>query len=102
MIRSRLIVGLLLALCLFQPACIWKLWSKDEPPEERIHDVYGTVESVSKTSLVIRAKRGKLEFALLDSSIKGSDFDAGAYVHVYYKIQGEANVVTMVVEKVDY
>ncbi|GAB4236979.1 MAG: hypothetical protein Kow00109_10670 [Acidobacteriota bacterium] len=82
--------------------CIWKLWSKGPPPEERIYDVYGTVQSITRESLVIVTKNERtMEFAMVDSSIKGSDFGPGAYVHVYYRQVGEKPEVTMVVEKRD-
>lgn len=91
-----------LLLLLGTGGCIWKLWSKGPPPEERIYDVYGTVQSITRDSLVIVTKDQKtLEFAMVDSSIKGSDFGPGAYVHVYYRQVGEKPEVTMVVEKRD-
>ena len=99
---SRLfVVFLLLVIPLLQPACIWKLWTKDKPIEERVFDVYGEVRSVSEKGFMIKTKKGEQTFVLAATSIKGSDFESGAYVHVYYKKLGEENVVTMVVEKVD-
>jgi hypothetical protein len=92
---------LLLLLLLFQPGCFWKLWSKEKPLEERSFDVYGTVETISPHTLVIRTKKGPLEFQMVESSIKGSDFGPGAHVHVYYRIREGQKQVTMVVEKVD-
>ncbi len=92
---------LLLLLLLAQPGCFWKLWSKEKPLEERSFDVYGTVETISPQTLVIRTKKGPIEFQMVDSSIKGSDFGPGAYVHVYYRIREGQKQVTMVVEKVD-
>lgn len=97
----RLASVFLLLLLATQPACIWKLWSKEKPIEERRFDVYGTVESISSQKLVIRTKREQLEFEMVDSSIKGSDFKPGAYVHVYYRIREGSKQVTMVVERVD-
>lgn len=92
---------LLIFLLVSQGGCIWKLWTSDTPPEERIHDVYGTVQTITANSLVIERNGQEQEFAILESSIKGSDFGPGAYVHVYYKIREDAKEVTMVVEKVD-
>lgn len=98
----RHLFGLLLSLAvLLQPACFWKLWSKEKPLEERRFDVYGTVESITPNKLVIQTRRGPLEFDMVDSSIKGSDFKPGAYVHVYYRIQEGNKQVTMVVERVN-
>lgn len=93
------LLGLLIILT-FQAGCFWKLWGKKKPVEEITFDVYGTVETVDQTKLVIQSKKGRLEFVLVDSSIKGSNFETGAYVHVYYKVKGEAKEVTMVVEKI--
>jgi hypothetical protein len=94
---------LLLALCLVfsQPACFWKLWSKKPPLAERTQDVYGTVESVDAHRLIVKTRKGDQEFTMVDSSIKGSEFQSGAYVHVYYKVKDGVRQVTMVVEKVD-
>lgn len=94
-----LIIALLLLQ--FQAACFWKLWSKDEPLENKVFDVYGTVETVTKDKVVIQSKKGDMEFALVDSSIKGGDFGPGALVHVYYKNKGDVKEITMVVEKID-
>lgn len=90
----------LLLLAFFQPACIWRLWTKDKPIELRSFDVYGTVRSVTQDGLVIETKKGEQTFVLGPSSIKGSDFKVGAYVHVYYKKLGGVDVVTMAVEKI--
>lgn len=99
---ARTFLVLVLACSLLGGGCIWKLWSKEPPPEERIYDVYGTVETITKDTLVVNTKKGqRLEFSMLDSSIKGSDFGPGTYVHVYYRqIEGKPEV-TMVVEKRD-
>lgn len=83
-----------------QPACIWKLWQKP-PPEERVHDVTGTVVSVTADELVIERKNGRETFKFVDSSIKGSGFGEGALVRVYYKILDGVKEITMVVEKVN-
>ena len=86
-----------------QPACFWRLWTKEKPIEERTFDVYGTVKSLSADKLVIEPRGMKTEesFVMTDASVKGSDFAAGALVHVYYKInQDKAKVVTLVVEKI--
>ncbi len=98
LIRS---IMLLVVLALLQSGCIWKLWKKDKPGETKTLDVYGTVESIDKSSLVIQAKNQKMSFAMVDSSIKGSDFGPGALVHVYYHDKDGEQEVTMVVEKVN-
>ena len=91
-----------LVLILLQPGCVWKLWSKKPPPEERTVSVYGTVQSVDPSTLLIQTRRGEsLEFAFVDSSIKGSEFGPGAYVHVYYRIKGDSKEITMVVERIN-
>jgi hypothetical protein len=92
---------LLAALALLQSGCIWKLWQKDKPGELKTLDVYGTVESIDQNSLVIQAKDKQMSFAMVDSSIKGSDFGPGALVHVYYHVKDGEQQVTMVVEKVN-
>ncbi|HRR27425.1 MAG TPA: hypothetical protein P5300_12095 [Acidobacteriota bacterium] len=99
---ARILLLLVLACSLLGGGCIWKLWSKGPPPEERIYDVYGTVESITKDTLVIVTRRNqRLEFSMVDSSIKGSDFGPGTYVHVYYRqLEGKPEVA-MVVEKRD-
>ena len=95
MVRSlRLLCLLLLVL---QWGCFWK---NDTPIEDKIFDVYGTVQSISLSELVIQGKNEELTFRFSQSSIKGSDFDPGAYVHVYYKLKGDVKEVTMVVEKI--
>ncbi|MBI4444557.1 MAG: hypothetical protein HY645_01505 [Acidobacteria bacterium] len=98
---TRFFLSLALLLMVTQPACIWKLWSKEKNPEARIYDVYGTVKSVNQDRLVITTTKGDRGFVFTPSSIKGSDFGAGAYVHVYYKLQGGSEVITMVVQKID-
>jgi hypothetical protein len=85
---------------LMQPACFWRLWTKETPIEERTFDVYGEVKSITQEQLVIQTKRGEETFILTTSSIKGSDFGPGATVHVYYRKRGDVNEITMVVEKV--
>ncbi len=96
MVRS-LHLSCLLMLVL-QWGCFWK---KDTPIEEKIFDVYGTVQSISLSELVIQVKNEEITFQMNQSSIKGSDFEQGAYVHVYYKLKVEVKEVTMVVEKID-
>ena len=96
--RVRLV--LLAAVLLIQPSCVWKLWSKGEPKEDRIYDMYGTVESVTQEHLVIRTNRGTRQFVFVPSSIKGDDFTAGSYVHVYFRKKGEVEEITLVVEKI--
>lgn len=99
---SRSLLLVCLCLVLGQSACIWKLWGKKPPLEERTQDIYGTVESIDSHQLIVQTKRGNQEFAMVDSSIKGSDFGPGAYVHVYYKVKDGVQQVTMVVEKVNH
>lgn len=84
-----------------QPGCIWKLWSEPLPLEERIFDLFGTVQAISLDQLTVETEDGEMTFRMVDSSIKGSNFDAGAYVHVYYMMREDLKVVTMVVEKID-
>lgn len=100
MIRRWFLAGLL-ALCLIEPACIWRLWTEGEPIELKIFDVYGNVQSITQEQLVIQTKKGEKTFVIVPSSIKGGDFQVGALVHVYYKKRESENVVTMVVEKID-
>ena len=98
---------LLLVLLAAQPACFLKFWGGSDSDDAeaqakpKIYDVYGTVESVSADSLVIQTKKGKQSFRFGPASIKGSDFGAGAYVHVYFKQVEQVKEVTMVVEKID-
>ena len=95
MVRSLQLSCLLLLV--LQWGCFWK---NDTPIEEKIFDVYGTVQSVSLSELVIQSKNEEITFRISPSSIKGSDFEPGAYVHVYYKIRDDVKEVTMVVEKI--
>ena len=86
-----------LLLLVLQWGCFWK---NDTPIEEKIFDVYGTVQSISVSELVIQGKKEEITFRIRPSSIKGSTFETGAYVHVYYKLKGDVKEVTMVVEKI--
>ncbi len=86
-----------LLLLVLQWGCFWK---NETPIEEKIFDVYGTVQSVSLSELVIQGKNEEIIFRISPSSIKGSDFEPGAYVHVYYKLKDDVKEVTMVVEKI--
>ncbi len=87
-----------LLLLVLQWGCFWK---NDTPIEEKIFDIYGTVQSVSLSELVIQGKKNEeITFRISPSSIKGSDFETGAYVHVYYKLKDDVKEVTMVVEKI--
>lgn len=98
---TRAVLIQLLLLLLLQPACIWRLWKKP-PLEERTFDVYGTVQEISPEELVIQTRKNEqMSFRILPSSIKGSNFEEGAYVHVYYQIREDVMQVTMVVEKID-
>lgn len=99
--RSIILFGFMMLLGIGQSGCIWKLWGEETPLEERTFDIYGTVTAITSESLVITSNQGEMEFAMVDSSIKGGDFEAGAYVHVYYKLVNDTKEVTMVVEKVD-
>lgn len=100
-VRPFVLLFVLMPLASGQSSCIWKLWSEEEPLEERTFDIYGTVKTITAETLVITSDKGEMEFAMVESSIKGSDFGSGAYVHVYYKILDDTQEVTMVVEKVD-
>jgi hypothetical protein len=86
-----------LLLLVLQWGCFWK---NDTPIEEKIFDVYGTVQSISLSELVIQGKNEELTFRVSPSSIKGSALETGAYVHVYYKLRGDVKEVTMVVERI--
>lgn len=100
--KSRSLLIALVFLMTLQPACFLKFWGKDKAPEEVRYDVYGTVKEIDREKLVIESRNGQsLEFKMVESSIKGGDFGAGAYVHVYYTQREEGRVVTMVVEKID-
>ncbi len=102
--RGPLII-LLLTLA-FQPACFLKFWgngdkqAKEKEAKVKIYNIYGTVQEISRESLTIQSKKGPMQFIMTPSSIKGSDFQPDAYVHVYYKQENGQNVVTMVVEKI--
>ena len=105
---NRLRTGLLLCVLLASaPGCFLKFWGKgdqagDSEEKVKVFDIYGTVQSVTRTSLVIQSKKGgPMEFAFVDSSIKGSEFDTGAYVHVFFKQVEGRNEITMVVEKIE-
>ncbi len=95
MVRSLHLSCLLLLV--LQWGCFWK---NDTPIEDRILDVYGTVQSISLSELVIQGKKEEITFRISPSSIKGSALETGAYVHVYYKLRGDVKEVTMVVEKI--
>lgn len=94
--------SLLILFLLVQPGCVWRLWShgNTQKKEEEIHDVYGTVQSVTREQLVVKTDQGEQKFVMTETSIKGSDFGKGAYVHVYYKATDQGKTVTMVVEKI--
>ena len=98
MARSLLVAFLVLLLS--QPGCIWKLWTNDTPMEERVYDVYGTVQSISLDELIIQTDKEELTFRMRPSSIKGGDLEPGTYVHVYYQLRQDVKDVTMVVEKI--
>lgn len=97
----RWLTIVLCIIALSQPGCFWKLWKKDKAPKEKVYDVYGNVAAVQPDEIVISTKKGSTETFTIDAaSIKGGDFEPGAYVHVYYKVREEGKVVTMVVEKI--
>ena len=90
------------ATLIVQPACIWKLWSKGPPIEERQFDIYGQVQSISAKQMIVDTKEGRRTFVIGPASVKGSDtFDPGQVVHVLYKKLDEGDVITLVVKKVD-
>ncbi len=98
----HLCLTLFAAALIAQPACIWKLWSKGPPIEERQFDVYGQVESISAKQLIVDTKQGRRTFLFGPASVKGSDtFDQGQVVHVLYKKLDEGDVITLVVKKVN-
>ncbi len=100
--RHLYLTLLIVAALMVQPACIWKLWSKGPPPEDRQYDIYGTVESISSDQLIVDTKEGRLSFLLGPASVKGSDtYDQGQIVHVLYKKLDGENIVTLVVKKVN-
>ncbi len=98
----RLILMALSLALVVQTGCFWRLWTKPKPIEERTFDVYGTVKSITTEHVVIETSDKKREetFVITDASIKGSEFQPGAQVHVYYKVKGDVKEVTMVVEKI--
>ncbi len=98
MTRSLLLASLLLFVS--QSGCIWKLWTNDTPMEERVSNVYGTVQSISLDELIILANDQELIFRMRPSSMKGGDLEPGTYVHVYYQLREDVKEVTMVVEKI--
>ena len=97
MLRSLILVLILLSTV--QMGCIRKLW-KDTPIEDKVFDVYGTVQLINDAQIVVQTEQGEQPFVMGSASIKGADFDLGAYVHVYYKMKGKLKEVTMVVEKI--
>ena len=100
--RHLYLTLLIVAALMVQPACIWKLWSKGPPPEDRQYDIYGTIESISSDQLIVDTKEGRLSFLLGPASVKGSDtYDQGQIVHVLYKKLDGENIVTLVVKKVN-
>lgn len=100
--RHLCLTLLIAAALIVQPACIWKLWSKGPPIEERQFDVYGQVESINLEQLVVNTKQGRMTFLFGPASVKGSDtFDPGQVVHVMYKQRDEGHIVTLVVKKVN-
>jgi hypothetical protein len=94
-------VILLLLLCLVAlsgPGCIWKLWSKEAPPEDQEFDLYGNVVSVNAQEIVVESRGGNRTFLLDQASVKGGDFQPGARVHVFYKLKEAGETVVLVVE----
>ncbi len=101
--RRSALTLLALVLLASQPSCFLKFWGKDDKEKtkkEKIYDVYGTVTEINREKLTITSKKGPMEFAMLDSSIKGGDFGPSATVHVFYRQRDSRLEVTMVVEKV--
>ena len=96
MLRSVILVLILVTTS--QAGCVWKLWQRT-PIEEKVFDVYATVQSITDVQLVVQTKKGQQSFVMGPASIKGGDFGSGTYVHVYYMLKGEIKEVTMVVEK---
>jgi hypothetical protein len=52
------------------------------------YDFYGKVVSVDQTSLIVSTKHGIQTFVMDKNTVKGSDFEPGALVHVYYRRLG--------------
>jgi ferric enterobactin receptor len=74
-----------------------KRWIK--PGKE--YDFFGTIVSINPDRVTVRTAMGTKEFVLGRKAFLGEpNYEAGAYVHVYYREQTEGNVVTMLVRKV--
>ncbi|NWG12481.1 MAG: TonB-dependent receptor [Acidobacteria bacterium] len=71
---------------------------KYEPEQE--FDFYGAVVSADQTTLVVSTRRGNQTFTMNSRTVKGSEFEPGALVHVYYKTRDKQFVVTRVVQKI--
>lgn len=75
--------------------------SGEKSKEEKIYDFYGTVESMDSRSLVVNSKWGSRTLMLDDATIKGaSSYDPGTNIHVFYKVQGDDLLVTMVFRRI--
>ena len=97
MTRRRFLAGWVAAPFLFQ-ACLFRRKKKTEAP--KIYSTLGTIQQVSANSIAVQGQKGIETFAMTASTVRGSDFRPGMYVHVYYTRQSTESVATMVVEKV--
>ena len=74
--------------------------SRKKGKKAKIYDFHGTLVSMDSRSLVVDSEWGTQTFLMDDSSIKGaSDYEPGTPLHIYYKEEGDENLVTMVVRK---
>lgn len=65
------------------------------------YDFYGTIVSINPDRVTLRTQLGTKDFVLGRKAFLGEpNYEAGAYVHVYYREQTEGNVITMLVRKV--
>ncbi len=81
-------------------ACLFRRKKKDPSAKPKVYDELGTVQQVSANSITIQTKKGAQTFTMNASTVRGGEFKAGMYVHVYYYKQPNQNLATMVVEKV--
>lgn len=94
----HLVLWILALVLLSSPACLFR--RKKDPAIPKVYDVLGTVQQASPNVITVQTKEGVETFVMTASTVRGGDFTAGMYVHVYYHRQPDQNVATMVVEKV--
>jgi len=73
---------------------------KSDPSPGKVYNFYGKVESVTADTLTVSNKDGSREFVIDSYTIKGSEFEPGASVHVYYREEPQLYIVTMVFKKI--